>query len=223
MRVLLQQTLQNNTGAAFEVDKGQTVRVSGRTIVDFVVFSRSHLRERFDTSRTRGNQGKLFLTKGDYLISKFNRPMMRIVEDTYTEGTHDLEKGMCSAGGYQLREKRGKLGEYPREIKNLPDHGCWENLSEVLKPWGIEAEDIPSPFNIFMTMEIDEKTGRLGNTTVRPSRIASVDLEAEMDCLIGISVCPDLMVEPKPVDVLVYEGGREPGETPFQAKQPIVL
>lgn len=205
MEILTQQTIQPNTGWAGIVKKGQRIRVSGLSIVDFVVFNHANLRERLDDSRTRGNQGKLFISKGEYLISKFNRPMMKIVEDTYTEGTHDLEKGMCSGYGYQRKAKLGRLGEYPREIREVPDHGCWENLSEVLKPWKILPEDIPSPFNIFMTMEIDGKTGKLGNTTIRPSKVAHVDLEAEIDCLVGISVCPDLMIEAKPVEVVVYD------------------
>ena len=56
-----------------------------------------------------------------------------------------------------------------------------------------------------MTMEIDGKIGRLGNTTIRPSTPAHVDLVAEMNCLVGISVCPDLMIEAKPVDVVIYD------------------
>ena len=179
--------------------------MTGVNIVDFVVFNHDNLRERLDASRTRGNQGKLYITTGDYLISKFNRPMMKIVEDTYTEGTHDLEKGMCSGSSYRRKAKLGRMGEYPRPIREVPDHGCWENLAQVLKPFDILPEDIPSPFNIFMTMEIDGRAGRLGNTTIRPSKTAHVDLEAEMNCLIGISVCPDLMVEAKPVDVVIYD------------------
>lgn len=206
MKVIAQATVQPNTAWAGIVKKGQRIRVSGMNIVDFVVFNHDNLRERLDASRTRGNQGKLFITKGDHLISKFNRPMMKILEDTYTEGTHDLEKGMCSGSSYQRKARLGRMGEYPREIREVPDRGCWENLSQILQPWNILPEDIPSPFNIFMTMEIDGKTGRLGNTTIRPSKIAHVDLEAEIDCLVGISVCPDLMVETKPVDIVVFEG-----------------
>jgi len=205
INVVAQQMIQPNTGLADVVKKGQRIRVSGLNIVDFVVFNHDNLRERFDASRTRGNQGKLFITKCDYLISKFNRPMMKIVEDTYTEGTHDLEKGMCSAYTYQRKARLGRMGEYPREIREVPDHGCWENLSQVLQPWNILPEDIPSPFNIFMTMEIDGKTGKLGNTTIRPSKMAHVDLEAEINCLVGISVCPDLMIDAKPVEVVIFE------------------
>jgi uncharacterized protein YcgI (DUF1989 family) len=205
MRIIQQQTVQPNTGWACVFKKGQRIRISGSTIVDFVVFDHDNVRERFDDSRTRGNQGKFFISKGDYLISKFNRPMMKIVEDTYTEGTHDLEKGMCSASSYRRKAELGRLGEYPREIRQVPDHGCRENLSQVLRPWGIAPEEIPSPFNIFMTMDIDGKTGKLSNTTKRPSKVAHVDLDAEMNCLVGISVCPDLMVEAKATDALVYE------------------
>jgi uncharacterized protein YcgI (DUF1989 family) len=205
MKIILQATIQPNTGWTGRVDTGQRVRVTGASIVDFVVFNSDNLRERLDVSRTRGNQGKLFITTGDYLISKFNRPMMKIVEDTYTEGTHDLEKGMCSGNSYRRKAELGRIGEYPRTIREVPDHGCWENLSKVLQSFDILPEDIPSPFNIFMTMKIDGKTGRLGNTTIRPSKTAHVDLEAEMNCLVGISVCPDLMVEAKPIDVMIYD------------------
>ena len=132
--------------------------------------------------------------------------MLRIVEDTYTEGTHDLEKGMCSTSNYQLKAKLGKLDQHQeRPIGELPDHGCWENLAEALKPWGIAPEDIPNPFNIFMTMEIDGKTGKLAHTAIRPSETAHVDFEAEIDCLIGVSACPDPMAGGKPVDIMIYE------------------
>lgn len=212
MEIVKQETISFNTGWAHVVKKGQRIRVSGQTIVDFVAFNHQNLRERFDQARTKGCQDKIFISKGDYLISKANRPMLRIVADTYTEGTHDLEKGMCSGSRYQSTRDPNR----DRAITEPPDHGCWENLSQALKPWGIEPEDIPNPFNIFMTMKVDGKTGKLDFTTVRPSKVAHVDFEAEMDCLIGISACPDTMVGGKPVDVLVYENsGSESTQTTF--------
>ncbi len=207
MQVLKEETIQSNTGRAYVIKRGQRIRVTGTTIVDFVAFNLQNLRERFDQERTKGCQDKIFVSAGDYLFSKYNSPMLRIVKDTYTEGTHDLQKGMCSTSSYQLKAKLGKLDQYQdREIGEVPDHGCWENLSQALKPWGIEPEDIPGPFNIFMTMKVDGKTGKLDFTTVRPSKVAHVDLEAEMDCLIGISACPDTIVGGKPVDVIIYKG-----------------
>jgi uncharacterized protein YcgI (DUF1989 family) len=108
-----------------------------------------------------------------------------------------------------MLEKLGRDALKPyahRNITKLHDHGCWENLTEALKPWNILREDIPSPFNIFMTLEIDGKRGKLAHTVIRPSKTAHVELEAEIDCLIGISACPDTMVGGKPVDIMVYEG-----------------
>jgi uncharacterized protein YcgI (DUF1989 family) len=112
MRIIKQETIPKNIGRAYVVKKGERIRVSGTTIVDFVAFNHANLRDRFDQDRTKASQDKLFLSKGDFLASKANRPMLKIVEDTYTEGTHDLEKGMCSTSSYQIKAKLGKLDQY---------------------------------------------------------------------------------------------------------------
>jgi uncharacterized protein YcgI (DUF1989 family) len=196
---LLQRTVvPKNSGRAFILQKGQRLRVSGRSVVDFVAFNLHDLRERFDQARTKSNQSKIFISTGDQLISKLNQPMLTIVEDTFKEGRHDLQKGMCSrkrfelvAAGLAKREFAEGVDLNPRTAEEIPDHGCWENLSETLKPWGIAPEDIPSPFNIFQTMKIDPETGKLFDTTIRPDPEAHVDFRAEMDCLVAVSACPE--------------------------------
>src|SRR5262249_26707804 len=95
MKTLHDVTVRVNSGAAWEMKKGQRVRITFQSIVDFVVFNRDNLQERFDQARTKANQGKIYLSTGDLLISKLNTPMMTIVEDTF-KGTHDLQYGMCS-------------------------------------------------------------------------------------------------------------------------------
>ncbi len=186
-----------NSGGAFVVKKGQRLRVTGRTVVDFVAFSLDNVRERFDQARTKTNQAKIFVSTGDQLISKLNNPLLTIVEDTFKEGKHDLQKGMCSKKRFELVAKgvaRRVFAEgvdmNPQRPEEIPDHGCWENLSEALKPWNIPQEDIPSPFNIFQTMRIDPDTGAMLDTMVRPKQEAHVDFRAEMDCLVGVSACP---------------------------------
>jgi len=72
-----------------------------------------------------------------------------------------------------------------------PKHGCWENLAEALKPWRILKEDIPSPLNVFQTMVINAKTGTMRYAMIRPKPGTHVDFRAEMDCLVGISACPE--------------------------------
>jgi len=202
-----------NSGGAFVVKKGQRIRIAGRSIVDFVAFNLYDLRERFDQARTKTNQAKVFISIGDKLISKLNNPMLIIVEDTFKEGRHDLQKGMCSRKRFELVAKGLAKREFaegvdinPKKPEDIPDHGCWENLSEALKAWNVPPEDIPSPFNIFQTMRIDPDTGRMLDTQIRPKVEAHVDFRAEMDCLVGVSACPE-SGRGKEIRVVIYEDG----------------
>src|SRR5499425_349677 len=190
MVVLKSEVVPKNSGAAFEVRKGQRLRIAGRSIVDFVAFNLHDLSERFDQARTKTNQVKIFISTGDVLFSKRNSSMLTIVQDTFTEGRHDLQKGMCSrkrfemvARGESKRVFAEGVGINPRKADEIPDHGCWENLSAAVKPWNIAPDDVPSPFNIFQCMRIDPESGMMYDTAVRPKEEAHVDFRAEMDLL----------------------------------------
>ena len=198
MAILGSVVVPKNSGRAFVVKEGQRIRIAGRSIADFVAFNLHDLRERFDQARTKTNQAKIFISTGDKLVSKLNNPMLAIVEDGFKEGRHDLQKGMCSRKRFELVAKGLAKRVFaegvdinPKAPEDIPDHGCWENLSEALKPWNIPPEDIPSPFNIFQTMRIDSDTGEMFDTLVRPKQEAYVDFRAEMDCLVGVSACPE--------------------------------
>ncbi len=155
MTIISEAVIKSNTGKTFPVKKGQVIRVIGESTADFVVFNLRNVKERFDQARTKVDQGKIYVTTGDLLISKFNNVMMTIVADTY-RGTHDMEKGMCSTSFYKKKE------------------------------------DVPSPLNIFQTMVINAKTGSMRYAMIRPRPGGDmIDLRAEMDCLVGISACPE--------------------------------
>lgn len=196
MVVVSEAVIQSNSGRAFVVKKGQVLRIAGQSTADFVVFNLRNVRERFDQARTKVDQGKLYVSTGDVLISKFNNVMMTIVKDTY-RGTHDMEKGMCSTSFYKKwGDKIFKI--YGATWKKLgrkrgvaPKHGCWENLAQALRPWKVLKEDIPSPLNIFQTMVINAKNGTMRYAMTRPKPGSHIDLRAEMDCLAGISACPE--------------------------------
>jgi uncharacterized protein YcgI (DUF1989 family) len=205
MKKLREETVPSNTGWTAELKKGDVLRIDAMTTVDFVAFSLQNLRERFDQARTKVYNMKIFISAGDKLMSRSNQHLMTIIEDTYREGSHDLQKGMCSGYRFQLARQEGRLREYYHRDVEIPDHGCWENLSQALKPYGIPPEDIPSPFNLYQTMKIDGATGRMEHTTIRPKPGTYVDLKAEMDLLIALSACPDLPVGGKPVRVTIYE------------------
>src|SRR3970040_2210852 len=189
MKKLREETVPYNTGWAAELKKGQIIRITATTTVDFVVFRLQNLKERFDQARN-------------------NQHMMTIIENTNREGTHDLQKGMCSGYRFQLAKKEGKLRDYyHRDYKDedIPDHGCYENLSRALQPYGIDPEDIPNPLNLNQHMKIDGVTGKMEHTTIRPKPGSYVDLRAEMDLLLAFSACPDMPVGGKPVNVMIYE------------------
>ena len=205
MKVLEEAVIPYNTGKSFIVKKGQRVRISAESIVDCVVFNRDNLRERFDQARTKVHNVKVFISTGDKLYSKYANPMMTIVEDTY-KGHHDLQYGMCSKlvfDRFYEPAKRGELvvtdGKKVENREDLPDHGCWENLQDALKDYDIAPENIPSPFNLFQNTKIVVPDGKLKHAQEEarpePGKPAHVDLRTEMDCLVGLSACPECYSE----------------------------
>lgn len=192
MRLVLEHNLPPRTGWAGVVRRGQRLRiveVEGGQIGDFVVFNAQNLRQRFDQARTKANQGRIFITRGHVLYAKDNAVMMTITEDTY--GIHDLQYGMCSRWVFESGRYRGFTDAFQAGGgRGVPQVGCWEVLTEVLRPWGIPPEDIPSPFNVFQTVRIDPQTGEMGILPGRSRPGDYIELRAEMDCLCALSACP---------------------------------
>ena len=130
MGTLLSVVVPKNAGKAFMVKKGQRIRIAGRRVVDFVAFNLNDLTERFDQARTKTNQAKVYISTGDQLISKLNNPMLTIVEDSFKEGSHDLQKGMCSRKRFELVAKGMAKRVFAEGIdpnakkpEEIPDHG----------------------------------------------------------------------------------------------------
>ena len=193
-KMLWERQLPRNIGFAFDMKTGQSIRVTSQTIIDFVCFNHANLRERFDQARTKANQRKVFISTGDLLISKLNNTMMTITEDTFKEGHHDLQEGMCSRKRHELAAQKG-IWEitYGRPLSEMPPRGCTENLGNVLSSYGIPVEDVPSPFNIFQHMIIHADTGVLEHSHIRPKAPgAHLTLRADMDLLAAVSTCPDM-------------------------------
>src|SRR5205807_8141792 len=96
MAILRSEAVLKNSGAAVEVKQGQRLRIAGKSIVDFVAFNLHDLAERFDQARTKPTQVKIFISTDDVLYSKRKKPMLTIGGDTFVDGSHDIQKGMCS-------------------------------------------------------------------------------------------------------------------------------
>ncbi|MBI3062871.1 MAG: DUF1989 domain-containing protein, partial [Deltaproteobacteria bacterium] len=82
MKKIREETVPYNTGWAADLQKGQVLRITATTTVDFVCFRRENLKERFDQARTKVYNMKIFITTGDKLMGRNNQHMMTIIENT---------------------------------------------------------------------------------------------------------------------------------------------
>jgi uncharacterized protein YcgI (DUF1989 family) len=166
------------TGVAFTVQNGQTIRVidvDGEQVADLVCFARQDTQEYLSSGRSIDYNEKLFLSTGDILYSNRSNPMLSITRDPV--GQHDFLFAPCSQEMFRLTYDSTE-----------PHPNCLDNLTDVLGPHGIRAFQIPTAFNIFMNVVITAA----GRVTVQPplSKAGdSIDLRAEMDLIVGVSAC----------------------------------
>ncbi|HEY2139516.1 MAG TPA: urea carboxylase-associated family protein [Chthoniobacterales bacterium] len=170
--------LKPQTGTAFELAKGQLLRVidlEGEQVADLTAFNHADKAEWLSSGRSIDYANRIYLTKNDLLYSNRSRPMFTIVEDDV--GRHDFLLTQCSPETFQIIYKNA--GAHP---------SCFHNLATHLAPFGIAGDSIPTTFNIFMNVEIDAK-GVL-KILPPPSKAGdSIVLRAEMDLIVGLTAC----------------------------------
>jgi uncharacterized protein len=170
--------LEPQTGAAFEMQKGQLLRVidlEGEQVADLIAFSQEDKTEWLSSGRTIDYGNKIYLTTNDSLYSNRSRPMFTIIADEV--GRHDFLLTPCSSETFQKIYKT--KAEHP---------SCFANLSKHLAPFGISANSIPTTFNIFMNVEID-RAGRLSILPPRSKAGDTITLRAEMNLIVGLTAC----------------------------------
>jgi uncharacterized protein YcgI (DUF1989 family) len=166
------------SGAAFELKKGDVLTVidpMGQQVSDMVLFNKEDLKERISSGKTMDFEESILLTKGNYLWSNRSHKMMEIRDDT--NGRNDFLLAPCSPETFQIM------------YDNPTYHpSCLENLHRNLTSYGIELDDIPTAFNIFMNVQFDKK----GKLSVLPPTSKPGDLvrfKAEMDLIVGLTAC----------------------------------
>jgi uncharacterized protein len=186
------------SGVAFTMNKGDLLTVidpRGEQVADLVAYAQVDPREVISSGRTLDYASRIFLTTGDPLYSNRSNIMLTIVEDDV--GRHDFLLTPCSKDTFRII-----YGD------KHPHQGCFGNLAEALKPFGIESDDIPVAFNCFMHVAIDGKTGEI---SVQPplSRAGErIVFRAEMDLIIGLTACSALQSNNgsfKPIEYMVTE------------------
>ena len=169
------------TGIAFVVVKGQVIRVidtDGEQVSDMVCFTKDVITEYLSASRSIDYNEKIYLSTGSTLYSNMSNPMMTIIRDKV--GKHNFLFAPCSQEMFQISYK----------IRE-PHPNCLDNLDLHLSYFGIKKHMIPTAFNIFMnaTITVD------GSIRIEPPLSKAgdyIDLQAEMDLVIGITACSSL-------------------------------
>ena len=196
MQLLERYTIPKGSGKAFLVRAGQYLRVitpEGPQAADLNVFNPANPRETFSASRTRVDRG-LHLTTGDVLLSSppSECVLMTITDDTVKQQpsvrgahSHDLIYGRCS-----------RLGQIRRYGLDVP-RGCQEILAEAIAEFGLSADYVHDPFNIFMKSGVDER-GRPFWEDPDARAGDYLELRAEMNCLVTVSACPGRSSGPVP-------------------------
>ena len=170
--------VKGGTGFASKMISGSVLRITdlrGQQVGDLVVFSAANPTERFSQANTRKLEGGIRLGRGSRLWSTRCKPMAEIICDTVQ--CHDILSSACSPYDYPIRF-------------GVEDHpSCLANLTEALAPFKIPEWQIPDPLNVFMRQELSEE-GELQVIEPVSGPGDHMDLRLLMDCIVGISACP---------------------------------
>ena len=166
-------------GTSFILKAGQYLKVidiEGEQVADLVCYNKNDKREYLSSGRTIDYAETIFFTKGHPFYSNRSNVMFDIVEDTV--GRHDFLLTPCSAEMFTIIYGHKE-----------PHRGCFGNIANALKKYGIEEDNIPTTFNIFMHVSINADTGNIA--TLPPISKAGdyIIIKARMDLIVALTAC----------------------------------
>lgn len=168
-------------GTGFVLKKGDKLKVTdiqGEQVSDFFCFMHKDPEDYLSSGRTLDYMSKLFLTSGDTLYSSKSIPMAKIVDDKV--GRHDFLLTPCSKDTFSIIY-----------ADKDPHQGCEGNLLKAFGELGLKLSSMPTTFNVFMNVIINEK----GELKVAPPTSKAGDyivIEALEDLLVGLTACSAL-------------------------------
>ena len=172
------QRLAPQTGTAFELRRGDLLRVidpQGEQVSDLVTFASEDKREWLSSGRSIDYANTIYLTTGHVLYSNRSRPMFTLGRDDV--GRHDFLLTPCSPETFAIIYRN-----------TAPHPSCFHNLHSNLARFGIQPDDVPTTFNIFMNVEV-LPTGELKIGPPRSQPGDVLELRAEMDLIVGLTAC----------------------------------
>ena len=167
------------SGASFILKKGQKLKVmdiEGEQVSDFICYNLHDTAEYLSSGRTIDYAETIYLTKGHPFYSNRSNIMFDMIEDTV--GRHDFLLTPCSAEMFRIIYGHTD-----------PHRGCFGNLCEALKEYGITPDNIPTCFNIFMNVPVDGTTGKVSVLPPLSKAGDHVILQARMDLIVGMTSC----------------------------------
>lgn len=174
----MEQIISPQSGISFTLKQGETLKIidpQGEQVSDMVLFNAHDPREKLSSGKTLDFEETLLISQGHHLWSNRSRKMMKILEDS--NGRNDFLLAPCSPETFQIMYDN-----------HDPHPSCFENLATQLDRFGIQPDDIPTAFNIFMNvnfaadgqLRVDPPTSKAGDYVV---------FVAQMDLIVGLTAC----------------------------------
>lgn len=101
--------------------------------------------------------------------------MLVVEEDTV--GRHDLLFAACSREMFEI------------QYEDADHPNCLHSLAHALLPHNVAVDRIPTPFNVFMNVEIDSESGAVSVLPPLSRSGSYLTLRAEMDLVAAVSAC----------------------------------
>jgi uncharacterized protein YcgI (DUF1989 family) len=176
-------------GRAVRLKKGWSLTVfnpAGSQVCDFFALVENEPYEFLSMEHCRTSLGRVYVRKGDILVTNRRCPLIEIVEDA-SPGVHDILIASCDLPRYQ------QLG-----CEGYHDN-CTDNFKMSLLAIGITPIYVPSPFNIWMNIPVSENGDYAWEAPVS-NRGDSITLKAHENCIAVMSACPQDMTPVNGVD-----------------------
>ncbi|MEM6848886.1 MAG: urea carboxylase-associated family protein [Pseudomonadota bacterium] len=187
-------TIPARQGLALRVATGQTVTVintHGTQVVDSWAFNAADLTEFMSMEHLRAGIDGIFPKPGDALHSNKRRPILHLTADT-TPGVHDTLMAACDIWRFR------NFG-----IVDYHDN-CTDNMRLAMKAIGLDAPEVPSPFNLFMNIPVRDGGSVAWLPPVSPAG-GSISFRAEMDVVFVMSACPQDQVPINGEDCVIVD------------------
>lgn len=172
------QTIPPRSGTSLRLPKNHTLRIidpTGLQVSDLLAYNLHDPREVLSNGRTFDYANTIRLTTSHTLYSNRSNAMLTITADTV--GRHDFLFTPCSRATFRIK--------FPDQE---PHRGCFGNLAEALREYGVTEDMIAVPFNCFMNVEVGGDGGiEVGDPLSRAGDY--IEFRAEMDLLVGLTAC----------------------------------